>query len=148
MELREIRRPLQNTVFYDGECAFCSFQMKVLTRLDWWHRLDLVPLTDPRAGVWAPSLTREQLLEAIHCVTPLGRVYRGARCLRFVGLRLPMLVPVTLVLWFPGVIWVAEWMYERVARNRQLLSRWFGCKEVCADSRLTRVSSEKNSDKL
>jgi len=59
-----------------------------------------------------------------------------------------MLAPVTLVLWFPGVIWVAEWMYERVARNRQLLSRWFGCKEVCADSRLTRVSSEKNSDKL
>ena len=148
MELREIHRPLRNTVLYDGECSFCSFQMKVLTRLDWWNQFDLLPLSDPRAAVLVPSLTREQLLEAIHCVTPLGRVYRGARCLRFVGLRLPMLVPITLVLWFPGVIWVAERLYQRVARNRQLLSRWFGCKGVCADSRLTRVSSEKNSDKL
>ncbi len=132
MELSDDSRPLRNTVLYDGECPLCTFQMKLLTWLDWWHQLDLLPLTNPRAAVLAPGLTRDELLEAIHCVTPLGRIYRGARCLRFVGMRLPMMVPMALVLWFPGVIWVAEQVYQVISRNRQLLSRLFGCKGACA----------------
>ncbi len=132
MELSDDSRPLRNTVLYDGECPLCTFQMKLLTWLDWWHRLDLLPLTDPRAAALAPGLTRDQLLEAIHCVTPVGRIYRGARCLRFVGMRLPIMVPIALVLWFPGVIWVTEQVYQVVSRNRQLLSRLFGCKGACA----------------
>jgi len=36
------------------------------------------------------------------------------------------------VLWFPGVIWIAEKIYMWISRNRLLLSRLFGCKEACA----------------
>ena len=39
---------------------------------------------------------------------------------------------VALILWLPGVIWVAERIYMWVSRNRHLLSRWFGCKQACA----------------
>lgn len=120
------------TVLYDGECSLCTFQMKLLTWLDWRNRLDLLPLSDPRAQKIAPTLTREELLEAIHCLTRQGRIYRGARCLRFVGMRLPLMVPMACVLWFPGVIWVADKVYQWISRNRHLLSRWFGCKEACA----------------
>lgn len=80
----------------------------------------------------APNLTREALLEAIHCITPGGRIYRGARCIRFVGMRLPLLTPVALFLWFPGVIWIAERIYMSISRNRHLLSKIFGCKGACA----------------
>jgi len=110
----------------------CVFQMKVLSWLDWRNALALVPLSDPRAKEIAPQITREDLLEAIHCVTPDGRIYRGARAIRFVGLRLPLLVPVALFLWLPGVIWVAEIAYQLVSRNRLLLSKVFGCKDACA----------------
>jgi len=106
--------------------------MKVLTWLDWRHRLELIPISDPLAQRLAPNLTREELLEAIHCVTVDGRIYRGARALRFVGMRMPLLVPVALFLWIPGVIWVAEKFYMWVSRNRHLLSRVFGCKQACA----------------
>jgi predicted DCC family thiol-disulfide oxidoreductase YuxK len=106
--------------------------MKMLTWLDWCHVIDLLPIADPRAHALAPTLTREDLLEAIHCVTKDGRIHRGARCLRFVGMRMPLLVPLALILWFPGVIWVAELIYRWVSRNRYLLSRVFGCKEACA----------------
>jgi len=119
-------------VLYDDECPMCVFQMKVLSWLDWRNALALVPLSDPRAKEIAPQITREDLLEAIHCVTPKGQVYRGARAIRFVGLRLPLLVPVALILWVPGVIWVAEIVYKWVSRNRHLLSRLFGCKDACA----------------
>lgn len=121
----------RHVVLYDGECSLCTFQMRVLTWLDWCHVIRLVPISDPLAAQIAPQLTPEALSEAIHCVALDGRIYRGARCIRFVGLRLPLLVPLALILWFPGVIWVAERLYQWVSRNRHLLSRFFGCQGAC-----------------
>lgn len=122
----------QHTVLYDDECSMCTFQMKVLSWLDWRGVLSLTPLSDPKAKQVAPQLTEEQLQEAIHCVTPEGRVYRGARAIRFMGMRLPLLVPLALFLWLPGVIWVAEIVYQWISRNRRVLSKVFGCKDACA----------------
>jgi predicted DCC family thiol-disulfide oxidoreductase YuxK len=122
----------QHIILYDGDCPMCVFQMKMLSWLDWFGVLALVPLSDARAQEVAPRLTREDLLEAIHCVTPQGRIYRGARAIRFVGMRLPLLIPVALFLWIPGVILIAEIVYQWVSRNRHLLSRVFGCKDACA----------------
>ena len=122
----------QHTVLYDDECSLCTFQMKMLSWLDWRNVLTLTPLSSPRAHEIAPQLSREELQEAIHCVTPEGRVYRGARAIRFLGMRLPLLVPVALFLWLPGVIFVAEIVYRWISRNRLLLSRVFGCKGACA----------------
>ena len=119
-------------VLYDDECPLCIFQMKVLSWLDWGGALALVPLSDARAQAAAPQLGREDLREAIHCVTPEGDVYRGARALRFVGMRLPLLIPLAWLLWVPGVIYLAEIVYRAVSRNRLMLSRWFGCREACA----------------
>ncbi len=118
--------------------------MKLLTWLDWFNVLSLMPLSDSRAQVVAPSLTREALSEAIHCVTPEGRIYRGARCLRFVGMRLPLFVPLALFLWIPGVISIAERAYQWVSRNRLVLSRMFGCKGACA----ILPAREREQDKL
>ncbi len=106
--------------------------MKMLTWFDWLEKLALVPLTDPRAAEIAPQLSREVLLDAMHCVAKNGRVYRGARCIRFVGMRLPLLVPMALLLWVPGVIWIAERVYAWVSRHRLRISRIFGCKDACA----------------
>lgn len=122
----------QHLVLYDDQCPLCIFQMKLLTWLDWLGKLALVPLTDPRAAEIAPQLSREALLEAMHCVAKNGRIYRGARCIRFVGMRLPLLVPVALFLWVPGVIWIAERVYAWISRHRLRISRLFGCKDACA----------------
>lgn len=122
----------QHLVLYDDECPLCVFQMRLLTWLDWFNVLALLPLTDPRARAAAPQIDREQLLEAMHCVAKDGRIYRGARCIRFAGMRLPLFVPLALLLWVPGVIWIAEKVYAFIARNRKGLSRLFGCKNACA----------------
>lgn len=122
----------KHTVLYDSDCSLCTFQMKVITWLDWFDRVELLPIKDERAAAMAPDLTREDLLEAIHCVTPEGKRYRGARAIRFLSMRMPLAVPVALFLWIPGVIWVAEVMYMWVSRNRLVLSKLFGCKGACA----------------
>ena len=121
-----------NIVLYDDQCSMCAFQMRVLTWLDWFNVTTLLPMSDPRAKGVAPGLTAEDLSAAMHCVTPEGRIYRGARCLRYVGMRMPVLMPLALMLWIPGLIWIAERVYAAVSRNRYILSRVFGCKEACA----------------
>ncbi len=121
-----------HVVLYDDECPLCTFQMRLLTWLDWFGTLSLIPLSNPLAAQLAPHLTRADLQEAIHCLAKDGKIHRGARCIRFVGLRLPLLVPIALFLWIPGVIQVAEIIYQWISRNRLGLSRLFGCKGACA----------------
>ncbi len=118
-------------VLYDSDCPLCTFQMKSLTWLDWFNRVKFLPIKDAQAAIIAPNLTREDLLEAIHCVTVGGKIYRGARCIRYLGMRLPLLVPLSLFLWIPGVIWLAEKFYMWISRNRLFLSKLFGCKGAC-----------------
>jgi predicted DCC family thiol-disulfide oxidoreductase YuxK len=122
----------QHLVLYDDECPLCTFQMKVLTWLDWLNVAALVPLSSDRARDAAPNLDREDLRAAIHVITEKGAIHRGARCIRFLSLRMPLLIPLGLFLWIPGVIWIAERVYQLVSRNRYLLSRWFGCKDACS----------------
>jgi len=119
-------------VLFDDHCPLCTFQSRLLTWLDWFNVISLLPLSNPRAAEIAPQLTRADLLEAIHCIAPDGRIYRGARAIRYVGLRMPLLVPLALFLWLPGVIWIAERVYMFISRNRHVLSRLFGCKEACS----------------
>jgi predicted DCC family thiol-disulfide oxidoreductase YuxK len=132
-------------VLYDDACPFCTFQMRVVSWLDWFNTVSLLPLSHPRAAEIAPTLTREALLEAIHGVTPAGRIYRGARCLRFIGMRMPLAMPLALVLWVPGVIWIAEQVYQWVSRHRYLLSRLFGCQAACAVMPLRRRANEEQA---
>jgi len=105
----------KHLVLYDDGCPLCTFQMKLLTWLDWFHKIELIPVSDARAHQVAPSVDREQLLEAIHCVSSKGRIYRGARAIRFLGFRMPLLAPLALFLWIPGVIWIAEKIYMWVS---------------------------------
>ena len=139
-----IERRATNVVLYDGDCSLCTFQSRVITWLDWFNTVSLLPIADARAQEIAPRLTRTDLHEAIHCVARNGRIYRGARCLRFVGLRMPLAVPFSLVMWVPGVILVAEACYRWLSRNRYVLSRVFGCKEACAILPARKRSNERD----
>lgn len=121
-----------HTVLYDRDCPLCTFQMKSLTWLDWLNKVEFLPIQEDAAAAKAPHLSRADLLEAIHCITPENAIHRGARAIRFLGMRMPLLVPVGLFLWIPGVIWIAEKFYMWISRNRLVLSKLFGCKGACA----------------
>ena len=90
--------PEKHRILYDDECWMCTFQMRMLTWLDWCDVARLSPVSDPATLQLVPGLNRQDLLEAIHCVSREGAVLRGARALRFIGLRMPLLVPMALSL--------------------------------------------------
>lgn len=123
---------MKHILLYDSDCPLCTFQSRFLSWLDWCQVVEMVPLKDERAAAIAPQITREDLLEAIHCITPERDIHRGARAIRFLGMRIPLLVPTGLFLWIPGVIQVAELVYRFVSKHRLFLSRIFGCKGACA----------------
>ena len=120
-----------NIVIYDDQCSLCVAQTRLLNRLDWFHAIRFQAISDPHSTQLSLRVQREDLLAAIHCLTKDGRIYRAARCFRFIAMRIPLLAPLALLLWIPGMIWIAERIYNRIARNRYFLSRFFGCKEAC-----------------
>jgi hypothetical protein len=71
------------------------------------------------------------LKDAIHALSPAGVVYRGARCLRHLGMRIPLLAVPSLLLWLPGVLGLADRAYGWVSRNRHRLGRVWGCSVGC-----------------
>jgi predicted DCC family thiol-disulfide oxidoreductase YuxK len=108
-------------VLYDDHCSFCRAQMRVLKRLDWLDRLEMRPASAPGEEVAALGVVPEALAEAIHCITPKHRVFRAAKALRVIGARVPLLFPLTLLLWLPGSLRLAESAYRWVARHRYRL---------------------------
>lgn len=106
-------------VIYDDGCAYCVRQMRRVQRLDWGRRFRAVPRSSPEAA--ALGLAPSALATAIHCVTRDGRVLRGAACLRFVGLRLPLVAPLAALLWLPGALRLAGRVYEWISRRRHRL---------------------------
>ena len=119
-------------VLFDDRCPMCTFQSRLLTRLDWLHRLEFVPISDPRVRALVPDVKQEDLLASMHVLTPGSRLHHGARGIRYIAGRLPLLWPIWLLLWVPGAIYISEFVYRRVANNRFLISKLFGCKTACA----------------
>lgn len=118
-------------VLYDGRCPMCTFQMQLLTWVDIFHRLQLIPYQDQAATEYTDSIDPSALQASIHCVNPRGLIFRGARALRHICMRLPPYIPFALLLWIPGTLYIAHEIYDGISRNRMRISRIFGCTSAC-----------------
>ena len=104
--------------------------------------MNFVPLQDFKKTVKGVNIDENVLNQAIHCITPQKNIFVGAKAIRFVGMRIPLLIPLSLFLWLPGMMFIGEKIYQSVSKNRYFLSRFLGCKEACSVD----VSKNKKSD--
>ena len=114
--------------YYDGECGFCTASVRFLARLDFFCKLTWMPFQDlpgPPAGLSWEDLDRAAYLETRNSYYwgVERRLYRGFYAFRMLSLRLPPLMPLTPLLWLPGVNRLGEVAYSWVARNRYRISR-------------------------
>jgi predicted DCC family thiol-disulfide oxidoreductase YuxK len=111
-------KPAREVVLYDGMCRFCRSQIAILKRLDLAGRLEFTSLHDPSVVRDFPEIPFETLMREMVLVDRSGMVYGGARALRVIARRLPLLWPLALLLHIPfsGPMW--NWLYRLVARNR------------------------------
>jgi len=102
--------------YYDGDCGFCRGIVRRLSILDVFGRVAWIPyqsLEEPPGG-----LSWEDLESAVYLERGHGRFYRGFYAFRMLSAGIPPLAPLLPLLWLPGVRFLGEAIYARIARNR------------------------------
>ena len=102
--------------YYDGNCGFCCGIVRRLSSLDILGRVAWIPyqsLEEPPTG-----LSWEDLESAVYLERGQGRFYRGFYAFRMLSAGIPPLAPLLPLLWLPGVRYLGEALYARIARNR------------------------------
>ena len=120
-------------LYYDGECGFCTLSVRALALADFFCAVTWTPyqeLPEPPWGLTWEELDAAAYLEAGKASPMEGdaggtgrRLYRGFYAFRMLSLRLPLLMPLALLLWLPGVNRLGERTYRWVATNRYRISR-------------------------
>jgi predicted DCC family thiol-disulfide oxidoreductase YuxK len=113
------------TVFFDADCGFCSASAMVVERLDWRHRVRLVPLQSAHE-VAADAPAEQALMEQMHARTADGTWVVGSRAWLAIADRLPLLRPLAIAARLPLLRDAMDPGYRLIARNRHRLSRLLG----------------------
>ena len=111
----------QRVFYYDGGCGFCTSVVRVLTRVDLFHRITWIPyqsLERPPEGLSWEDLDRSAYLE-----TGRGGNREGFQAFRGLTLHLLPLWPLAPFLWLPGVPHLGTAVYRWIARNRYRVSQ-------------------------
>lgn len=128
--------PGKHVVLYDGHCRFCTGQARNLVALARKGALELRSFQDTGVLDAFPGITHDACMEAMHLVTPGGRVYRGFEAVaRSVATR-RVLAPFALLYYIPGIRQACDALYALVARNRyRIMGRAVAsgeCTDACA----------------
>ncbi len=111
----------QLIIFFDGQCAICTFFQRVMQQCDVRKRLMFVDLHHEAQRVaLAPTLALSDLLVALHCILPDGRIVRGVDaiatilCATFITIPLGLFVKFVLCIPYGRAIltqsyaWIAQ----------------------------------------
>jgi predicted DCC family thiol-disulfide oxidoreductase YuxK len=118
--------PQRDTVLYDGHCRFCRGQIAILRRFDLAGSLCFTSLHDASVAEDFPEIGRDELLERMHVVDPLGRARGGAEAVRYLSRRLPLLWPLAVLLHIPGTLPLWNRLYAFIARHRLRIAGTIG----------------------
>lgn len=114
--------PSADLVIYDGNCSFCTEQVRRLRKWDGGNRLAFVSLHDPFVQQEYPDLTHEELMKQMYVVNRKnGAAYGGARALRYLARRLPRLWWIMPILHIPLTLPLWQWLYLSIAARRYKL---------------------------
>lgn len=115
--------PSADLVIFDGECVFCTNQVKNLKKFDGNHRLAFISLHDEFVRERFPDLSHEQMMEQIY-VVPNSKTgytadrYGGAAGIRYLTRRLPKLWLFAPLFHLPFTQRIQQWCYLQIAKRR------------------------------
>ncbi len=107
-------------VLYDGVCGLCRRSTFTLGMLDFLGRLTPVDFRDKAIrSKYAPEITEENLDRAMHIKLPDGRTFKGFDAFRVLCRHLPLTMPLTPLLYLPGVAPIGRVIYGKIAEGRK-----------------------------
>ncbi len=118
----------QAMLLYDGKCQFCLASVRQLAVMDMFGYLRMTDFHEvPDFKSLHPDLNKELAAGQIHCIEPDGVMYGGFSAFRRLCFNLPMLYPMLMVVYFPGMGILGPVLYRWVAKNRYV----FHFNKVC-----------------
>lgn len=114
--------PERAVVLYDGHCRFCKAQMKNLLALARPGAIEPVSFQDEGVLERFEGLTYDACMEAMHLVTPAGRVYRGMEAAARALVTRPVLGLFAWGYYVPGVRQLLDAIYGWIARRRYAIA--------------------------
>jgi predicted DCC family thiol-disulfide oxidoreductase YuxK len=108
-------------VLYDGRCRFCQAQSKNLTALARPGAIELVDFQQPGVLEHFPRVTHEACMQAMHLITPTGRIYRGFEAAVQAVATRPVLGLPAYLYYVPGIRQVCDRFYRWLAAHRYRL---------------------------
>lgn len=106
------------TVFYDGQCGFCTGTMHLLRALDGRNRLALLNFRDVSALKEFPDLNLQDLEKEMYVRTESGDMRRGFFAYKHLSKVLPSLYLTAPLFTFPGAAFFGPKIYGFIAKHR------------------------------
>ena len=110
----------RTVVLFDGVCDLCDTGMAWLRRRDRAGRLEILPYQTPEVAARYAALDPARLAEAVHVITPDGRVHVGADAAAPIFAALPGWGALARILALPGVRLAARPVYAWIAARRHI----------------------------
>jgi predicted DCC family thiol-disulfide oxidoreductase YuxK len=126
-------------VVYDGNCNFCIKSITILQKLDWLKKLEYVDFRKLNLPNIQVPITPEALEQEMHVIgvkvynvagisAKTWQVYKGFKAIRQIMWRLPACWPLLPLTYIPGVPFLGQKLYLKIAKNRFNLTP---CKGEC-----------------
>lgn len=106
-------------LYYDGYCPFCRASARLIGRLDWLGRIDLVSFRHDNSYLQL-GISADALEEAMHVIDLRAApvIYAGYPAVVAVVRNLPLLWPLWPIAWAAGRLGLGARIYRWLARNR------------------------------
>ncbi len=112
-------------IFFDGACVLCIRSMTFVGYWDWFSRLDYVDMTNSAGrGAETAGETADSAPPEMVVIRPDGERREGFFAWREILSQLPILWPLLVFLWIPGMSQIGPKVYRRIAQSRR---RWGNC---------------------
>jgi predicted DCC family thiol-disulfide oxidoreductase YuxK len=110
-------------LIYDGKCSFCIKNVFVLKLLDWGSRLQILNFQAPtHRKKMSQPIPLKQLRQALQLISNKGKIYSGFYAIRKLMWSLPALWILAPLLYIPGVPYVGNIIYQKIAEKRYCLN--------------------------
>ena len=113
------------TVYYDGSCPLCRFEIAHYQRKDTHDQISFVDVSQPEPELGG-GLTRDQAMARLHVKLGSGQMVSGAAAFAAIWQRVPAWRWAAWIARVPGVLALLEISYRLFLPIRPWIARLFG----------------------
>lgn len=103
-------------MYYDGQCQICRTSMFIISKIDFFHRIAWISYNEVNSI--PDGVTLEDLRKSVHIFNYKGEFLNGFHAFKKLTILIPLLWPLIVFLWIPGMNIIGSRVYKFISDNR------------------------------